>query len=164
MKVREIMSRQVEFCEPGTNLAEAAELMWTHDCGALPVLDHGKLAGIVTDRDLFIALGTRNLPASEVFVGDVFGAPPVACNPEDDVTTAMHMMRAAKVRRLPVVNAAGTLEGIVALSDIAVHTPANARSGYEDTAKTLKVICEHPPRKGASEDAGGEPLALAMTR
>lgn len=155
MKVREIMSRVVECCTPTTNLAEAAALMWKRDCGALPVLDGDKLAGIVTDRDMFIALGTRNQPAGDVLVQDVVAGTPLTCNAEDDVATAMRVMRSAKVRRLPVVNAAGTLEGILTWSDIAQHAVPKSRSaGYEETINTMKAICEHMARKPVAEKPG----------
>ena len=60
MKVRDIMTTEVRSCGPHTNLCEAAALMLDGDCGILPVLDDGRLVGVVTDRDLFISLGTRN--------------------------------------------------------------------------------------------------------
>jgi predicted transcriptional regulator len=135
--------------------------MWNGDCGALPVVDDGKLAGMITDRDMFIALGTRNLQASEVRVQDVIAGAPLTCNAEDDVATAMRVMRAAKVRRLPVVNAAGMLEGIVALSDIALHAVSKGRSGYEETVNTMKAICEHAARKPVTEETR-KPAAMAV--
>jgi CBS-domain-containing membrane protein len=61
MRVEEIMTKHVSVCTAGTNAAKAAELMWIHDSGVLPVVDDSdrRLVGIVTDRDLFIALGTK---------------------------------------------------------------------------------------------------------
>jgi len=65
MRVNDVMTKDVSFCNPGTSAAAAAEMMWTQDCGVLPVLeDSGRIAGMVTDRDLFIALGTTNRSAS----------------------------------------------------------------------------------------------------
>ena len=60
MKVRDIMTGEPRTCSPGTNLAAAAELMLDGDCGILPVMEDGKLVGVVTDRDMYIALATRN--------------------------------------------------------------------------------------------------------
>ena len=60
MKVKDIlMTVEPRTCVPGTNLAAAAALMLDGDCGVLPVVDVGRLAGVVTNRDLFIALATR---------------------------------------------------------------------------------------------------------
>ena len=68
MKVKDIMATDLRTCAPGTNLAAAAELMLDGDCGFLPVIDNGKLAGVVTDRDMYIALATRNSLASGVYM------------------------------------------------------------------------------------------------
>jgi CBS domain-containing protein len=51
MKIKDIMTTDVRICSPGTNLAAAAALMLDGDCGILPVVDEGKLVGVVTDRD-----------------------------------------------------------------------------------------------------------------
>jgi CBS domain-containing protein len=107
MRVRELMRNPVVFCHPGTNLAEATALMWDHDCGALPVVnDSGKVTGFITDRDICMALGTRNKPASEITVGDVSSRVPRTCGPDDDIHAALRTMCDARVRRLPVVDRA----------------------------------------------------------
>ncbi len=62
MKAKDIMTGAPLTCSPGTNLAAAAALMLDGDCGVLPVVDDGKLVGVVTDRDLFIALGYARPP------------------------------------------------------------------------------------------------------
>ena len=61
MRVRDLMTKTVVFCRHETNLAAATALMWDNDCGTLPVVsESGKVIGIITDRDICIALGTRN--------------------------------------------------------------------------------------------------------
>ena len=60
MKIKDIMTPQPTTGAPDTSLAAAAELMLDADCGLLPVVEDGKLVGIVTDRDMFIALATRD--------------------------------------------------------------------------------------------------------
>jgi CBS domain-containing protein len=87
-----------------TNLAEAAALMLDADCGILPVVnDDGRLVGVVTDRDMFIALATRNRLASQLTVGEVARTKVFTCGPEDDVQTALATMKQHHVRdsRLP---------------------------------------------------------------
>ena len=144
MQVKDIMTRNPKFCRVDNNLAEAAELLWSTNCGALPVLDEqGKTIGMVTDRDICIAVGTRNLRPSEVEVGQVAVWRLFACTPEHDVHAALATMKAEKVRRLAVLQE-GALEGILSLNDIALH--AAKRQGdlsYADVAETLKAICEH---------------------
>jgi CBS domain-containing protein len=150
MKVREIMSREVVSCRPDTNLAAAAALMWDADCGILPVVDDGKLAGVITDRDICIALGTRNRLAAEVPVRDVATHEPQTCAADADVHAAMAIMRRAKVRRLPVFEN-GKLSGMLALNDIV--EAADRKHGdldYEQVVNTLKAVSEHRPHKAAA--------------
>lgn len=151
MRVQDIMTQEPKCCGLDTNLAAAAELMWNNDCGVLPVVDgDGKLAGIVTDRDMCIALGTRNRLAADTAVKDVATGEVQTCTPDDDAHTAMAIMRRAKVRRLPVVGEGGKLEGIVALNDIVVA--ADRKHGaidYEEVMNTVKAVSEHRGRKPA---------------
>ena len=147
MRVGDVMSRPVAFCHPQTNLAEAAAMMWDHNCGALPVVSGGgKLTGIVTDRDICIALGTRNQRACEVTVGDVSSSQARSCGLDDDIPAALRIMSEARVRRLPVVDSAGILQGIFSLNDLvlwAQHLNGANRPGvsYEDIVNTLVAIC-----------------------
>src|ERR1017187_5846208 len=105
MRVKELMTKDISACDPGTSAATAAEIMWTRDCGILPVLeDSGRVAGIVTDRDLFIALGTQNRNASELTVGEVMHREPFICALDDDVRNAMRVMAEQGIYRLPVVD------------------------------------------------------------
>jgi CBS domain-containing protein len=61
MKARELMSTSSCCCLPKTNLGAATEMMWHANCGFLPVVgSDGKIFGVITDRDICIALGTRN--------------------------------------------------------------------------------------------------------
>lgn len=144
MRVKDIMTRDPQFCRVDNNLAEVAELLWNNNCGVLPVVDElGKPIGMVTDRDICIAVGTRNLRPSETKVGQVAVSRLFATTPEHDVHAALATMKAEKVRRLAVLNE-GALEGILSLNDIALH--ATKRQGdlsYTDVAETLKAICEH---------------------
>ena len=155
MRVCDLMMKPVVFCRPGTNLAEATALMWDHDCGALPVVNEsGKVTRMITDRDICVALGTRNKPASEVTASEVNSRVPQTCGPDDEIHTALRTMCEARVRRLPVVDGAGTLQGILCLHDIvlwAQHCDGAKRPGvsYEDIVNTLVGICHYcSPRDG----------------
>jgi len=88
MKIREIMTAKPKTASPRTSLAAAAHLLWDADCGILPVVEEGKLVGVVTDRDMYIALATRNKPASQITVGDVTSGAVSACGPDDEVQVA----------------------------------------------------------------------------
>jgi CBS domain-containing protein len=154
MKVRDIMTKQVKYCEPGTNLAVATELMWNNDCGVLPVLDEGRLVGIVTDRDICMALGTRGRLAAEVTANEVAARNVQTCTPDADVDSAMAIMRRAKVRRLPVV-LDSKLVGMLALNDIVEAVDRRHPDiDYEQLMDTVKAVCE---RRVPKRDEGYVP-------
>ena len=97
MIVKDVMTQQVATCRPETNLAEAAALMWEKDCGALPVLaESGELTGIITDRDICIALGTRNVRSSDLCVRDVVKDHTLVCKSSDDIHAALQTMHDAQ--------------------------------------------------------------------
>ena len=146
MKVKDLMTTDVRSCTPGTTVAEAAHLMWEGDCGILPVVDDGELVGVVTDRDMYIALATRNTLASQLKVGAVATKKLVTCAPEDDVHSALATMRQARVRRLPVVGFGGTVLGILSMNDILLAAGSCKPVSHEDVIGTLQEICgpHHP--------------------
>ena len=132
MLVRDLMTKNVSSCRPDNNLAELAEVMWNDRCGALPILDDsGRVMGIITDRDVCIALGTRNVRASELLVRDVSAPRYFSCNPDNDVRDALKTMAAQEVSRLPVVDADGQLAGILSIDDI-VFRAGGGRSSLSD--------------------------------
>ncbi|HYL99340.1 MAG TPA: CBS domain-containing protein [Blastocatellia bacterium] len=147
MKVSDVMTREPRSCSRETNLASAVEILWMNDCGCLPVIDENcKVIGIVTDRDISIATATRDRKPSEITVGEVISGAVECCHPDDDVTAALQKMQAHRVRRIPVINREGVLEGILSLNDIALNAQeSRSRLGlitYEDLGKTLKSICQ----------------------
>lgn len=143
IKVREIMTAQPVTCGPDTNLATAASLMLDADCGILPVVSDGKLVGVVTDRDMFIALATRNKLASEITVGEVARPQVFTCEPDDDVHAALATMKSRHVRRLPVEGFGGTVAGIVSMNDILLATGSRKPVRPEEVVDTFQAICAH---------------------
>ena len=143
MKINEIMTADVRTCSPGTNLAKAAALMLDGDCGILPVVDEGKLVGIVTDRDMYIALATRNGLASQITVGEVARKQVWTCGPDDDVHAALERMKAHRVRRLPVEGFGGTVLGIVSMNDIVLAAGARKPIRADEVVDTFQEICAH---------------------
>jgi len=144
MQVRDIMTQDVGSGSPATNAAEAAEIMWTKDCGSLPVVtDGGRLVGMVTDRDLFIALGTQDRRASALAVGEVMRQDPAACAPGDDVRKALKTMAKEKIHRLPVVDESGVLKGILSIDDVLARTDSALK---DDVLQALRAICDRRPQ------------------
>jgi CBS domain-containing protein len=139
MKVEDIMTKDVSSCNPGTNAAVVAEIMWAKGCGAVPVVeDGGRVVGIVTDRDLFIALGTQNRKAADLSLGEIMHRDPSLCAPSDDVRAALKTMAQAHVHRLPVVDREGALRGILSIDDIVPR--AETEGLGNDVLRALKAI------------------------
>jgi len=146
MKVADVMTKPPAYCNPQTNLAAAVEILWKHNCGALPIVNsEEKVVGLVTDRDMCVALGTRNRLPSEVTVNEVTSGKVVACKPDDDLRGALAAMAQAKVRRLPVIDAAGKLQGILSMDDVVLRAEAatlkrDSELSLEDIVNTLKSV------------------------
>jgi CBS domain-containing protein len=145
MKVQEIMTRLPETCRPDDNLATAVELLWKADCSVLPITDHtGRVAGILTDRDICIALGTRNARAADTRVESVMRTVVYTCQPTEDVLTVLGRMADHKVRRLPVIDLDNRLVGLVSLND-AVLAAGRGRDAVRPAAllDAFKAVCAH---------------------
>jgi CBS domain-containing protein len=146
MNAQEIMTNDVKWCRLGTNLADAAKLMWDTDCGVLPVVNgSGQVVGMITDRDICMACATKSRAPSELTVFDAVSGKAHRCKTSDDVHTVMDMMKREQVRRLPVVDEEGALQGVISMNDfilLAEETKASAIS-FQDVARALKAISAH---------------------
>jgi CBS domain-containing protein len=146
MKVKEIMTQSAVCCGPETNAGRAVELLWERNVGMLPVVDRsGKLIGVVTDRDLCIAMGTRNRLPGDLTVGEIAIRKVFTCKPEDDVHEALSLMSAKQVRRLPVVNKEGIPQGILSMDDLVLHSEIGKLRGAcelssEEVTQSLKKV------------------------
>lgn len=146
MRVVDIMMGTPYYCRPETNLGSAAELMWTGNCGFLPVVgNEGKVVGIVTDRDICIALGTRGQPSGTVTVAEVMSQKVHSCAPEDDIHVALRAIREGRVRRLPVISKSGELVGVISMDDVLLRAEAPSfgkapELSMEEVVKTFQAI------------------------
>ena len=142
MIVRDLMKTFPKSCGLKTNLAAATELLWSGGCGALPVVDTvGAVLGIITDRDICVALGTRNRIPSELAAEEAMSSPAATCQASDEIHAALNIMRTRKVRRLLVVDREGKPEGMLCLSDLIMHARHDDGSrpqlSHEDVMKPL---------------------------
>jgi CBS domain-containing protein len=146
MKVKEIMAQSAVCCSADTNVGAAVELMWVRNCGMLPVVGSDrKLLGVVTDRDICIAMGTRNRLAGDLSVGEIATRNVFTCKPDDEIHEALHTMASKQVRRLPVVNDQGIPQGILSMDDIIAHGDLNKWEGCcelssEEIIRSLKKL------------------------
>jgi CBS domain-containing protein len=121
MAIGEICSRQVIFIRKGESVRQAAQLMREYHVGALVVAeDSGDKVvpvGILTDRDIAVGIVAKGLDAETLSVGEVMTPEPLAVRESAGVSETIELMRSRGVRRLPVVDANGTLIGIVTADD-----------------------------------------------
>jgi CBS-domain-containing membrane protein len=144
MKVKNVMVSPAVCCRPDTNLGIAAEILWRHNCGILPITNfQDRVIGVVTDRDMFIALATRNRRAGELTLGEVTSGRVYSCKPDDDIHTAMAAMSEHGVRRLPVLDEVGKIVGIVSMDDVVRETQMGDRAqlSCRDVVHALQEIC-----------------------
>lgn len=133
-KCREIMTRNVKTANRETSLREVAVLMREGDMGAVPVVENGKLVGIVTDRDIVVRAVAEGKDVSTV-IGDVMTTEIFASKENDFVFEAIRLMGDKQVRRIPVINNEGELVGIIAMADVALET-----EDEREIAETLEEI------------------------
>jgi CBS domain-containing protein len=137
LKVRDVMTAQVATATPSTSIAEVARMMAQIESGAVPVMQDGKVVGLITDRDIVLRVvavgGAVENPVSEAMSAIV-----ESCGEDDTVADAAAKMGAHQIRRLVVLDDKGALAGILSLGDIANDFGAKA------VGKTLEEISAEP--------------------
>lgn len=142
MQIKEVMSRDVILASPRQTVSEVAQMMAARDIGFMPVGDHDRIVGMVTDRDIVvrgIAAGKGpNTPISEVMTEDV-----KYCFDDEDIDHVILNMGENQVRRLPVMNRNKRLVGIVTLADVALeHDPVVVGEAYLRVVEPGREHCQ----------------------
>ena len=137
MKLKEIMTREVEIVHPDNSLKDAAQKMRIRDIGFLPVYDGDQILGVVTDRDIIIRSTAEGTDPNTSLGRDFITTPAVYCFEDDDVEAAARLMEEHQIRRVIVLNRDDNrLVGVVSLGDI-------ARSSTQKTsAEVLQSVSE----------------------
>jgi CBS domain-containing protein len=137
MKVRDIMTKNPETVMPGTTIGAVASMMRDLDVGIIPVVNEGRLLGVITDRDITIRVTAAGLNPLETTVQDFMSPNPVSLSPDDKVEKARDLMAERQIRRL-LVTEGDELVGIVSLGDVATKD----KSEDDKTGKVLEEISE----------------------
>jgi CBS domain-containing protein len=159
MKVKDVMTPDAKAIWLTESLADAARLMWENDCGVLPIIKDGrKVVGLITDRDICMAAAMRDRNLSSISVEEVMTGQVYAVNAEDNINHALQQMQEHQIRRLPVINAEGELEGILSMNDIVINASdgtAGDAIDYGDVVRTYQAIGQHsvPAAVGLSVSA-----------
>ena len=143
VRCRDLMTRDVTTCTAETSLRQVAEMMESENVGSIPVVENGRLLGLVTDRDIvcrIIAEGrdTHTTTAREAMTDDL-----ITCLPEESVIDAIHKMGECQVRRILVCDPTGRLRGILSIGDVALEAERDM-----EVARALEQISE--PNRYAS--------------
>lgn len=129
MKIKNIMSKDVEIVAPEDSIETAARLMRDRDVGILPVGKGDRLVGMVSDRDLVVRCLADGKSGDGLSVRDVMSGDQVLyCFEDDTAEDVAANMAGNRVRRLPVLNRDKRLVGIVSLGDLSARGPT-AESG-----------------------------------
>ncbi|MBK8813960.1 MAG: CBS domain-containing protein [Acidobacteria bacterium] len=123
VRCSEIMTKSVSTVTPEMSLYEVAKRMKDGDIGVLPVIEGetGKLVGIITDRDIVVRVVAEGKLVRETLVGEVMSRDVYTAKPDDYAFEAIRTMGEKQVRRIPIVDDARILHGIVSIADIALE-------------------------------------------
>jgi CBS domain-containing protein len=141
MKVKEIMTTGAGYCSPDNRVTDAAVIMWQKDCGVVPVVgSDNKVIGVVTDRDICIALASRNQTAADIRLGDLIGKQVVTVSQHDEIKTAAKLMGKKQIHRLPVVDDSGNLVGMLSIADLIKAAGGKTKDKTLSSKKIFKLI------------------------
>lgn len=123
--VKDAMTASPAYLDSNAYVIEAARTMVNEDVGSIPVVDEGRLVGIVTDRDLVLQVMAKDLDPNKIPVSDVCSENPIVAAPQESLEVALKRMAAEQIRRLPVVEE-GRLVGMLAQADVAQNADAES--------------------------------------
>tara|TARA_B100000965_G_C19556632_1_gene742556 strand:- start:68 stop:532 length:465 start_codon:yes stop_codon:yes gene_type:complete len=138
--IEQLMTRDpLAWCAPHDSLNDAANLMWDQDCGAIPVVEDGRVVAMLSDQDICMAAYLQSRRLTELAVSSAMSQCVHSCGLGDSVEDVCQLMGVHQVRRLPVTDGEGRLVGVVSLSDLI----GGANSGQAiRLLETLKKISE----------------------
>ncbi|MDZ4736987.1 MAG: CBS domain-containing protein [Rhodospirillaceae bacterium] len=123
MKIRDLMTRDVRTANPDQTIRSAAQTMKEIDAGAIPIGEDDRLIGMITDRDIAVRAVADGLgPDSKI--RDIMTPDIKYCFEDDELAVVAGNMATLKVRRMPVLNRAKRLVGVISLGDFADDAPA----------------------------------------
>lgn len=137
MKIKEAMHKGVEWVSPDTPVTTLAKKMRQLDIGAIPVGEHDRLIGMVTDRDITVRGLGDGKDVSKLTARDVMTKGVIYCRENEDLNEAAHTMESKCVRRLPVLDANKKMVGMLSLGDIS-HAAT-----LKTAAEVTKAVSAH---------------------
>lgn len=151
MKIKDIMSKNVEIVAPEAPLNEVAKKMQASDCGSVLVGKDDRLIGVITDRDLALRCVAAAHDPVKTTAENVMTKQILYCRDTDSIEDVALDMTKNKVRRLPVLNKDKRLVGIISLGDLAMHS---SDEHHRVCGKALGHICAAPLKLITKERVG----------
>jgi CBS domain-containing protein len=136
--IADVMTSDVVGVPSSASVTEAAELMRDHDIGDVLVMDNGQISGVVTDRDVVVRVLAERRDADSTTVAEVSSDEVVSVRPDAAVSEAVQLMRDRAVRRLPVIDDDGHVQGMLSIGDLAVSN---------DPTSALADVSAAPPNR-----------------
>ena len=144
MKVKDVMTKNVGFCNPQDELGKAVEVMRQKNCGAVPVIgEKDSLVGMITDRDICFGFDV-NAEAAQSKVEELMTTKVIYCDADDKIEDALKKMRKNQLKRLPVTGKNGKLVGILSITDILLSVRKNKKL-KKKIYKTFEAIFQPRP-------------------
>ena len=142
MTVNEIMTKEVGVCAPQNPIEAAAKIMRDRKCGFVPVVDgQGAVVGVITDRDICNAVALKHRTAEHIGVRDVMSHPIFTCFTDENVKSVLVTMAKHHVRRLPVLDKSGHLQGVLSMDDVVLAPHRRGSPTSDEVVEALKGIC-----------------------
>jgi CBS domain-containing protein len=139
--VRDVMIDDVLTIDASASLADAARTMRDGNVGVLPVVEHGRLRGVITDRDIVVRAVADGALPSDTRVGDCATWDIVCARPDSTIDEAMEVMADCQIGRLPVVDTDNRVIGIVTLSSLALRSRKQ-----DDALETAQQVSKRSAR------------------
>lgn len=140
MDVKDCMTKNVCYCTPEVNVAEAAKLMCDNHVGCIPVCDDKNcVVGVLTDRDVILRTISCDKDVKTTPVSEVMTCGVCSCKPDTSIEEATKLMSDFQIRRIPVCDQNNKIVGILSLGDLAHH---DKTVGIQKVCNTLENICQ----------------------
>lgn len=146
MFVKDVMKTNVATCSPQDDLAMAGKIMRDRHCGFVPVVDsHGVVAGVLTDRDICLYASAQPRTLSHLSAKDAMSQPVFSCFADENLKVTIATMARHHVHRLPVLDQAGHLRGVLSIDDVVQAPHLGDAPTAEEIVAALKNISATKP-------------------
>jgi CBS domain-containing protein len=139
MQIKDVMTSEPACCTPETKLTEVARMMVSNDCGEIPVVASSsdlRPVGVITDRDIVVRTLASGIDPMQKTAADCMSSPPITVKLDTRLNECCDLMESHQIRRIPVVDDAGKLVGIVAQADVALS------AGSKATGEVVKGVSQ----------------------